>query len=38
MNDPDLKKLWVLAISKELHQLAQGKEGITVATNEEEQY
>jgi hypothetical protein len=33
MNNPDLKKLWVLAMSKELHRLVQGKEGITIATN-----
>jgi hypothetical protein len=33
MNNLDLKKLWVPAMSKELHRLAQGKEGITVATN-----
>ncbi len=33
INDPVLKPLWVPAKSKELHRLAQGKEGITVATN-----
>jgi hypothetical protein len=33
INNPDLKILWVPAISKEHHQLAQGKEGITFATN-----
>jgi len=33
MNDPALKDLWVLAMSKELQHLAQGKEGITVGTN-----
>ena len=33
MNDPELKKLWVPAMSKELHHLAQGKEDITVGTN-----
>ena len=33
MNDPLLKKLWVPAISKELHCLAQGKEGVTIGTN-----
>jgi hypothetical protein len=32
-HDPDLKHLWVPAISKELHHLAQGKAGITTATN-----
>jgi hypothetical protein len=30
---PDLKDLWVPAMSKELHRLAQGKPGITKATN-----
>ncbi len=33
MNDPALKDLWVLAMLKELHQLAQGKENVTVGTN-----
>jgi hypothetical protein len=33
MNDPVFKPLWVPAISKELHALAQGKQSITVATN-----
>jgi hypothetical protein len=33
MDDPALKDLWVPAMSKELHRLAQGKEGITVGTN-----
>ena len=33
MNYPELKKLWVPAMSKELHRLMQGKEGITVGTN-----
>ena len=33
MNNPELKKLWVPAMSKELHRLAQGKEGITVGSN-----
>jgi len=33
MEDPALKDLWVPAMSKELHCLAQGKEGITVSTN-----
>jgi len=33
MDDPALKYLWVPAMSKELHRLAQGKEGITVGTN-----
>jgi hypothetical protein len=33
MNDPVLKKLWVPAMSKELHHLAQGKEGVTIGTN-----
>jgi hypothetical protein len=28
-HDPDLKHLWVLAMSKEIHQLAQDKQGIT---------
>jgi hypothetical protein len=32
-HDPDLKDLWVPAMSKELHRLAQGKPGITKATN-----
>jgi hypothetical protein len=33
MDDPALKDLWVSAMSKELHRLAQGKEGVTVGTN-----
>jgi hypothetical protein len=33
MNDPDFNKLWVPAMSKELHWLAQGKKDITIATN-----
>jgi hypothetical protein len=33
MDDPALKGLWVPAISKELHGLAQGKEGVTVSIN-----
>jgi hypothetical protein len=33
MDDPALKGLWVPAMSKELHRLAQGKEGVTVGTN-----
>ncbi len=33
MNDPMLKDLWVPAMSKELHQLAQEKENVTVGTN-----
>jgi hypothetical protein len=33
MNNPDLKNLWVPAMSNELHRLAQGKVGITAATN-----
>jgi hypothetical protein len=33
MDDPVLKDLWVPAMSKELHCLAQGKEGVTVGTN-----
>jgi hypothetical protein len=32
-HDPDLKDLWVPATSKELYCLAQGKPGITKATN-----
>jgi hypothetical protein len=32
-HDPNLKDLWVPAMSKELHRLAQGKPGITKATN-----
>jgi hypothetical protein len=32
-HDPDLKELWVPAMSKELHRLAQGKAGITKGTN-----
>ena len=33
MDEPALKDLWVPAMSKELHCLAQGKEGVTVGTN-----
>ncbi len=33
MDDPDLKDLRVPAMMKELHRLAQGKEGVTVGTN-----
>jgi hypothetical protein len=33
MNDMLLKKLWVPAMLKELHCLAQGKEGVTIGTN-----
>jgi hypothetical protein len=33
MNDPALKDLWVPAMLKELHRLAQGKENVTVGTN-----
>ncbi len=33
MDDPALKGLWVPAMSKELHHLAQRKEGVTVGTN-----
>jgi hypothetical protein len=33
MNDPHLKDLWVPAMSKEIHHLAQGKPGVTKATN-----
>jgi hypothetical protein len=32
-HNPDLKDLWVPAISKEIHHLAQGKPGVTKATN-----
>jgi hypothetical protein len=32
-HDPDLKHLWVPAMSKKLHHLTQGKAGITTATN-----
>jgi hypothetical protein len=32
-HDPDLKHLWVPAMSKEVHCLTQGKEGVTKATN-----
>jgi hypothetical protein len=32
-HDPHLKDLWVPAFSKEVHCLAQGKWGITKATN-----
>jgi hypothetical protein len=33
MDDPTLKDLWIPAMSKELHRLAQGKEGVAVGTN-----
>jgi hypothetical protein len=33
IDDPALKCLWVPAVSKELHCLAQGKEGVMVGTN-----
>ena len=33
MDDPALKDLWVPAMSKELHRLAHGKEGVAVGTN-----
>jgi hypothetical protein len=33
IDGPALKDLWVPAMSKELHPLAQGKEGVTVDTN-----
>jgi hypothetical protein len=33
MNESHLKDLWVPAISKEIHCLAQGKPGVTKATN-----
>ncbi len=33
MDNQALKDLWVPAISKELHRLSQGKEGVTVGTN-----
>ena len=33
MDDLALKDLWVPAMSKELHCLAQGKEGVLVGTN-----
>jgi hypothetical protein len=33
MNDPHLKNLWLPAMSKEIHCLAQGKPGVTKATN-----
>jgi hypothetical protein len=32
-HDPHLKDLWVPAFSKEVHRLAQGKPGVTKATN-----
>jgi hypothetical protein len=32
-HDPDLKHLWVPAMSMEVHRLTQGKEGVTKATN-----
>jgi hypothetical protein len=33
MGDPALKGLWLPAMSKELHHLAQGKEGVTVGAS-----
>ena len=33
MDDPALKDLWVPAMSKELHRLAQGKDDVKVGTN-----
>ena len=33
MNDPALKVIWVSAMSKELHRLAQEKEDVTIGTN-----
>jgi hypothetical protein len=33
MNDSLLKNVWVPAMSKELHRLAQGKDGVTNGTN-----
>ncbi len=33
MKEPLLKNLWTKAMSKELHQLAQGWPGITKGTN-----
>jgi hypothetical protein len=33
MDGPALKDLWVPVMSKKLHHLAQGKEGVTVGTN-----
>jgi hypothetical protein len=33
MNDPALKDLWVLAMSKELHRMAQQKAGVRVGNN-----
>jgi hypothetical protein len=32
-HDPNLKVIWVPAMSKEIHLLAQGKEGLTKGTN-----
>jgi hypothetical protein len=32
-HDPHLKDLWVMAFSKEVHRLTQGKPGVTKATN-----
>jgi hypothetical protein len=32
-HDPHLKNLWVPAFSKKVHRLAQGKPGVTKATN-----
>jgi hypothetical protein len=33
MNDPHLKDIWVPAMSKEIHCLAQGEPGVTKATS-----
>jgi hypothetical protein len=33
MDNPNLKDLWVPAMWKELHYIAQGKEGVIVGTN-----
>jgi hypothetical protein len=33
MDDPALKDLWVPAMSKELHRLAQWKEGVMIGIN-----
>jgi hypothetical protein len=32
-HDPDLQKIWIPAMSKEIHRLAQGKAGITTGTD-----
>jgi hypothetical protein len=32
-HDPNLKAVWAPAMSKEIHRLAQGKEGVTKGTN-----